>query len=178
MASTFEYLRLRRAAATDAAAFSTLGTDADARKVLRHPQLVVDGDWAQLFELTGVRTDARRLEELRTRITEQALTNAALDAHGVQALLDRLRRTDGGNAQCALLSFAVDHIGDLGVAGPLPLAAVGHLPRERTSVTVSDAALPSASRSAAGGDSGSAGARPQERTSSTSSTPARPVQGG
>ena len=55
----------------------------------RHPQLVVDGDWAQLFELKGVRKDARRLEELRTRITEQALTNAALEAQGVQTLLDR-----------------------------------------------------------------------------------------
>ena len=58
-----------------------------ALKVLKYPQLVIDGDWAQLYELTGVRTDAKRLEELRTRITEQVLTRAALESHGLQALL-------------------------------------------------------------------------------------------
>ena len=39
----------------DQGGFSTLGSDADARKVLKHPDLVVAGDWAKLFDLTGVR---------------------------------------------------------------------------------------------------------------------------
>ena len=51
----FEYLRKRKAESSKQATFSTLGSDEDARKVLKYPQLVLDGDWAQLFDLTGVR---------------------------------------------------------------------------------------------------------------------------
>ena len=53
-----------KAAGDSGASFSTLGTDADAAKVLKYPQLVLDGDWAQLYDLTGVFTDGKRLEEI------------------------------------------------------------------------------------------------------------------
>ena len=46
----------------------------------------------------GIITDEPRLKELRDRITNHAITTAALQAHGIRPLQSRLKSTDGGVA--------------------------------------------------------------------------------
>jgi len=46
----------------------------------------------------GITTDEPRLKEMRDRITNHAITTAALQAHGIRPLQSRLNSTDGGVA--------------------------------------------------------------------------------
>ena len=45
---------------------------------MRYPQLVLDGDWAKLEQLTGVLTNAHHLDALVKRCVEKTVTDAAL----------------------------------------------------------------------------------------------------
>jgi hypothetical protein len=48
--------------------------------------------------LPGITTDEPHLKLMAARITDHALTSAALEAHGIQSLQSRIRTTDGGAA--------------------------------------------------------------------------------
>tara|TARA_B110000046_G_scaffold64520_1_gene72012 strand:- start:125 stop:466 length:342 start_codon:yes stop_codon:yes gene_type:complete len=95
------------------------------RKVCAYPELVIAGDWPQLARLTGVHTDAKRLQDLTTRVIHRELSNAVLNERGLQRLLDELRRTDGGQAPAEAVRLGTLPPTDLGQPGPLPLQLGG-----------------------------------------------------
>ena len=55
----------------------------------------------------GITTDEPRLKEMRDRITNHAITTAALQAHGIRTLQSRLWSTDGGVAPAEIVQEEV-----------------------------------------------------------------------
>ena len=103
-----------------------------------YPELVIQGDWPQLARLTGVYTDAKRLQDLATRVIHRQLSNAVLNERGLQQLLAELHRTDGGHAPSAAVPLGALPPTDLGRPGPLPLP-LGQLPPGCQSATIDHA---------------------------------------
>ena len=71
---------------TDTAMFDTALTDT----IIFDTALTVDA-------LPGITTDEPHLKLMAARITDHALTSAALEAHGIQSLQSRIRTTDAGS---------------------------------------------------------------------------------
>ena len=154
----WEVYNLERADGNRRINISMLRSEEDIRKVCEYPELVIAGDWPQLARLTGVYTDAKRLQDLATRVIHRELSNAVLNERGLQRLLDELRKTDGGHAPSATVPLGMLPATDLRVPGPLPLQ-LGRLPPGRQSVVI-DHTLPAVASpvaSEAGGDDGGDG---------------------
>jgi len=63
--------------------------------------------WYDIVCAVGITTDEPRLKEMRDRITNHAITTAALQAHGIRPLQSRLRSTDGGVAPAEIVQEEV-----------------------------------------------------------------------
>ena len=62
-------------------------------KVLKHPTLLARGDAAGIARATGITTSDRILKALAAELVVEARTRQLLEAHGVQNLAQRTRRT-------------------------------------------------------------------------------------
>jgi uncharacterized protein YifE (UPF0438 family) len=97
---------------------------ADVQKVLQHPVLVIRHDAAGIARETGISTSEKRLADLVKRLTAQAASRQLCEAHGVQALQNGVRATDGGTAPHRA-EQAPRPPTQPPAHGPLPIAADG-----------------------------------------------------
>lgn len=72
---------------------SSLILRAERKKVLKHPLLLAHGDAAGIARKTGIITSDKILKALAAEMAVEARTRQLLEAHGVQNLGQRLRRT-------------------------------------------------------------------------------------
>ena len=137
---------------------SSLRSTDEIQRVLQHPNLLLQNDVAGIARATGVLTTERKLAELVARVTKQAVVRQVLEAHGVQALRERVRVTDGGTAPCHLelpapltLATRADTRG-----GPLPLAVTAMVAIEQPAPlpVAAPAAAPAADANAGAGGGG------------------------
>jgi len=94
----WEQLAASNARSAHTVDISPLRSKEEMRAVLEYPHLVLQGDVSAIARLTGITTDEPHLKLMAARITDHALTSAALEAHGIQSLQSRIRTTDGGAA--------------------------------------------------------------------------------
>ena len=98
-------------------------------KVLKHPTLLARGDAAGIARATGITTSDRILKALAAELVVEARTRQLLEAHGVQNLAQRTRRTaaapcDVRPPPAALAPVEEEETRDERASpGPLPIAA-------------------------------------------------------
>ena len=129
---------------------SPLTSREERMKVLKHPTLLARGDAAGIARATGIMTSDRILKALAAELAVEARTRQLLEAHGVQNLAQRMRRTaeaprDVRPPPRALALVVIEEEGEAPAApGPLPLAAdFVRLPAaEVAAVVATEAPLP------------------------------------
>jgi hypothetical protein len=84
---------------------SSLRSKEDMEKVLKHPLEVVRGDVAGIERLTGILTDAKRLEALKKRVSDDVLTNALLASRQSVEFSNRLREREEPHENARTLSL-------------------------------------------------------------------------
>ena len=80
----------------------------------------------------GITTDEPHLKEMADRVTNHALTSAALQAHGFQSLQTRTRTTDGGKAPSNLIRHQVQIPNEDDFEQICPLPGPGFVPAHTT----------------------------------------------
>jgi hypothetical protein len=77
--------------------FCALTKREDVVKVLEHPELVIRGNADAIWQLTGVNTSVKCLQQLRTRVNQQSLCNQIISDQTSDNLCKRLTDVASSN---------------------------------------------------------------------------------